>query len=407
MIRRRKIGVLAFVFILATGFLNLDAGRSVRSTQLRKPLQKPLLLPKQAPQNVAGQLVQNKGLWESIKEKGPQEGLKSWWYGSQAVELGKKEEAHKLLERNKVALLAKHEIEKDLEQETDPSKKAWFRSQLETLKQFIVDNKKALGALGALAVAAGTAAYFARAKGEKSPEGSAGQEPVLKQGAPEKAIDQVAQMRVKKMPETSLESPESVRLTDKETPTSSLPSLLSTNQFPASTSSLASTNVQEKPRSKSWTSFLFAPPVLGQRFPSERQQQTNWGGEQVKEKRQSLAGQTELQQQAAQQPSNVEEGLTPLEESRPRLLIAEEQGRREQERLAEQAEQQPVQQRWTPPEEMRRRLEQERIAKEVEEQRREKEKKAKQEVEEESRRQKAEKRWEKEQYAVWLQESFR
>ncbi len=216
MIRKKKIGAFAFVFILATGFLNLDAGRDVRSMQG----QKPSLRQGQAAQN---QIVVTEGLIESIRENGLRQGLKLWWNGPQVlksdkVESTKNEEARKLLERNEVALQAKDEIEKNLEQEKNGSKKAWLRSQLETLKQFIVDNKKALAALGTLAVAAGTAAYFAPTKGEKLAEGSAGQ------GA---GLGQAAQT-----PEIGLQPSGAAGLVDKE----ALPS-----------SPVLPTNVQVKP----------------------------------------------------------------------------------------------------------------------------------------------------------------
>ncbi len=262
MIQRKKIGAFVLAFILATGFLNLDAGMGVRSTQLRKPFQKPVLLPNQTIKNgtrmvdrrvigQAGQARENKGFWESVQEKGLIEGLKSWWNGSQEVradkvESAKREQARELLEKNAVARKTADGIEQKLQQETDPSKKAWLTSQLETLKQFMVNNKKALGALGALAVAAGTAVYFAPTKGAKSAEEFVGQEPVLEQGVLEQeaALDQAAQMPAKETPETSLESPGSVPLTGEETQTSSLPSLLSANQSPASPSSLALTEGQ-------------------------------------------------------------------------------------------------------------------------------------------------------------------
>ncbi len=251
MIRKKKIGTFAFAFILATGFLNLDAGMGVRSTQLRKPFQKPVLLPNQTIKNGTRLTGENKGFWESVQEKGLIEGLKSWWNGSQEVradkvESAKREQARELLEKNAVARKTADGIEQKLQQETDPSKKAWLTSQLETLKQFMVNNKKALGALGALAVAAGTAVYFAPTKGEKPAEEFVGQEPVLEQGVLEQeaALDQAAQMPAKETPETSLESPGSVPLTGEETQTSSLPSLLSANQSPASPSSLALTEGQ-------------------------------------------------------------------------------------------------------------------------------------------------------------------
>ncbi len=184
MIYRREVGLLVFVFTLAIGFFNAEAGMRARSTQLSKPLsQKSLLSQKQIAKNISGQAgeCENKGLWENIKENGLAQGLSLWWNCSRAVKSNKNEQARRLLEKDATARRAMGEIEQELEGETDPSKIAWLKGRLQALKQFIIDNKIALGALGIFAVSA--AAYFARATGEKPAEKFDRQEPVLERTA--------------------------------------------------------------------------------------------------------------------------------------------------------------------------------------------------------------------------------
>ncbi len=207
MICKKKIGLLVFVFTLAIGFFNAEAGMRARSTQLSKPLsQKSLLSQKQIAKNISGQAgeCENKGLWENIKENGLVQGLSLWWNCSRAVKSNKNEQARRLLEKDATARRVMGEIEQELEGETDPSKIAWLKGRLQALKQFIIDNKIALGALGIFAVSA--AAYLAHATGEKPAEKFDRQEPVL-EGAGLKPVEEAPMVENESFEPSKLSEP--------------------------------------------------------------------------------------------------------------------------------------------------------------------------------------------------------